>query len=673
MKRRSQSKLSKRLSEHRRQRFGRTQASRPWSLVRVFAWQSAAVFVLIGIFLHFVIQALVMDQFRDHSEFHAQFVGEIVLQPQLLDLALEQHDSPDDRARFAAILRDEIIADDDAINHIVVWDSQGNFVTSDNIAHFSRAPVAQLPLLERARTQGMFSLDGHAPHFNGEPAAETTRRTFVPIGSGEWVIEVYHDLSPTLAASRDFTRTLDYGLAGGLLLLWTLSLPIARRAGRQLYERSRIDELTGLANRTALEEHLDRVAAQLDQTETNAALLFLNMDGFKRINDNYGHTTGDQVLREIAARLSRSIQPSDFVARFASDEFVIVVASADGPAVKQLAHKIQTEVRKPLRVLSELSLNVSIGMATARDRSVVADTLLRQAQAATYSVKGAGGGGFQVFDDDFRTAFTRRTLLENELDGAINRDELYLDFQPFFDLQGDQPTVVAVEALARWQHPTLGRIGPSEFIPLAERNGLIDQIGDWVLLTACQLLSDWQKLIATDQRFTVFVNLSAAQLKPQLLDVLDDCLARTKADPKRLGFEITETVMLDNAAKPVIDLLARLRARGCALAIDDFGTGYSSLTRLRATPLTLLKLDGIFVNAHSADRREAAILSAVSQLASEMGIEVLAEGIETPEQLETVRNLGFHQAQGFYLARPAEPASIDRLLRDTQHSLLHPN
>jgi len=641
--------------------------NRRWSLVRVFAVRSAIVFVLVGVVLHLLVQRLVEEQFHESAEFHAVFVTEAVLQPALLEADLSDQASRADRVALTRELERYVSDLDETVYHVVVWDPEGRVVAADDMDHLDVVAEGEQQLRTRATAADAVSVDGAAPYLEGEPPVASTLRTFVPLdldADEQLVVEIHQDWSPTLAASRAFSRTLDAGLVGGLVLLWALSLPIARRAGRRLHERSRTDELTELPNRTALEERLDHSLARLERNDGCVATLFVDLDGFKAVNDTLGHAKGDHVLREIARRLHACTRTADTVSRFAGDEFVVILEDTDHVLAEQVARRILHEIKRPLEDMGDLGLSASIGMAATGDATLDGDILLRQADAAMYHIKSGGGNGYRVFDVALREQVARRNQVESQLRGAIARGELHLHFQPFVPLAEHGADLVAVEALLRWTHPDLGRVGPDEFIPLAERNGTVEHLGAWVLHEACQLLAVWQRELPAEREFTVFVNLSAAQLNDRLLEMVDRCLEETGADPFRLGFEITETAVLAANDAAVVDLLCQLRARGCRVALDDFGTGYSSLSRLRATPLDLLKLDGSFVNRRSADGREQAILTAVSGLAREMDIQVLAEGIETHEQLAAITALGFDLAQGFLLARPAPPEAVRTWLTD---------
>lgn len=628
-------------------------------LVRTFALRSAVVFVLVGVLLHFMVQRLVEAQFHEHAEFHAVFVTDAVLEPLLRDADLSDAASSEHRSELTTALRERAVDLDEMVYRVVVWDPRGVAVLGDTAAQRDPAPASYDGLLARARDSGMFSVNGPAPYLTGSPPVGSTLRTFVPLDVDRpLVAEIHQDWSPTLAASRTFSRTLDVGLAGGLALLWALSLPIARRAGRRLHERSRTDELTELPNRTALVERLDASLRRLEPGDRCVSVLFIDLDGFKRVNDTLGHAGGDRVLQEIAERLLSCSRPTDTVARFSGDEFVVILEDTDPVLAEHVARRLLSEVRRPLDAWGEPGLSASIGMTMTGVTEVDAETLLRQADAAMYHVKQSGGDRHGVYDDALRDSVARQNAIERALGHAVDRDQFHLHFQPFVSATRPDDGVVAVEALLRWEHPDLGAVPPLEFIPLAERTGLIEQIGDWVLHEACRHLVRWQSLVTPDRRFVVFVNLSPLQLGDRLLDVVDQCLADTGADAHRLGFELTETALPEEGDDSVFDLLAALRRRGCRVALDDFGTGYSSLSRLREAPLDLLKLDRAFIDVHLDDAKGLAILTAIASLAQELGIEVLAEGVETAEQLETVARFGFDLVQGYHLARPSSAQDV---------------
>ena len=474
---------------------------------------------------------------------------------------------------------------------------------------------------------------------------------------------------PAGATAARLTWQLSAGAVGALALTWTLLLLIVRRTGRNLDLRAQTDDLTELLNRSALRRRLAEVLRRSRSADgqRHVAVLFIDLDRFKAVNDGEGHEAGDRVLRQVSARLQRLVRPHDAVARFAGDEFVVILNGVpDAAAAEHVAARILEALREPLERTGSHRLTASIGMSVSDAADTDPDRLVRNADAAMYQAKSEGGDGYRVFDAELRRLVERRSWIDREVRGAAERGELHLDFQPFVALRGPRAgTVVAVEALLRWQHPAAGPISPGEFIPVAERNDALHGFGPWVVHEACRHLAHWQQQLPPHAASTVYVNLSPVELRPGLIDHLDECLAATGADPAGLGFEITETAILFEEDRSILEVLTQLRARGCRIAVDDFGTGYSSLSRLRTLPIDLLKLDASFVRSLTSSRRELEITTAVSRLAQRLGITVLAEGIETAEQLIAVRELGFDLAQGFHLARPAPATSVEALLTPT--------
>jgi len=319
-----------------------------WSLVRHFAVRSAVVFLLVGLVLHFLVVRLVEQQFHSHAEFHAVFVTEAVLAPTLSDAGFTIDASRAERLAVGERLSDYVTELDDAVYHVVVWDQDGRVLAADEPAFLDARPGGYASSIEQA-ARGAFSVDGVAPYHEGEPPVESTLRTFVPFELDRpLVAEIHQDWSPTLAASQVFSRTLDAGLFGGILLLWSLSLPIARRAGRRLHERSRTDELTGLPNRTALEERVGHAFERLERSDGCVALLFVDLDGFKTVNDTLGHATGDRVLQQIAERLQACTRTADTLSRFAGDEFVVILEDTDHVLAEQVARRLLDEISRPL-------------------------------------------------------------------------------------------------------------------------------------------------------------------------------------------------------------------------------------------------------------------------------------------------------------------------------------
>jgi diguanylate cyclase (GGDEF)-like protein/PAS domain S-box-containing protein len=443
-----------------------------------------------------------------------------------------------------------------------------------------------------------------------------------------------------------------------------------RQAAEALIDLSLRDALTRLPNRIAL---MDRLTVALTHTARSSdvlALLFCDLDEFKRVNDSLGHGTGDEVLIEIARRLSHQRRASDTIARTGGDEFVILCEGLrDVDDAAAIAEKVRDAVEAPI-VLDghDAVLSVSIGIVTVQgDAAMHADPmmLLRNADAAMYKAKQDGKSRWRFFDDAVIDEVAQRFELESELRGALERDEFVLHYQPVFDLRSG--TVVGSEALLRWAHPTRGMIQPSGFIPLAEQTGLIVDIGSWVLRAASRQASEWARQL--DWSGWISVNLSARQLsEPGLAKAVNQILDESRLEPDALWLELTETALLRAGHSATVELAA-VQALGVHIGMDDFGTGYASLTNLQRLPIDFFKIDQSFVKCLDRDdcaqASGNAIVAALAQLGATLGLRTIAEGIESPEEAELLRAYGCGYGQGFLLARPMPAEDHSSLLART--------
>jgi diguanylate cyclase (GGDEF)-like protein len=414
----------------------------------------------------------------------------------------------------------------------------------------------------------------------------------------------------------------------------------------QLHHQAFHDPLTGLANRALF---TDEVKAALEsRDERDAAVLFIDLDDFKTVNDTLGHGVGDELLQAAAKRLSGCIRSGDFVARLGGDEFAILCRPAHDPerAAVDVAQRVLDSFQYPMSVAGHvLPVQLSVGVATGAHSGGRLEDLLRDADVAMYEAKETGKGRYAVFDPVMRDAIVRRHGLRRELARAFDERELVVCFQPIIDLASGQTR--AMEALVRWQHPTRGLLEPTEFIPLAEETGLIVPLGRFVLEEACRRAQQWS---STERELSVQVNLSARELEhEQLIDTVTTVIRDTGIDPRRLVLEITETLLVRDAEKGSTTLNA-LRALGVRLALDDFGTGYSSLSYLRTLPLDVLKIAKEFVDGIAGSNDDAAFVRLIVELAGTVGLTVIAEGIESADQLEVLQALGCDQGQGFLYA-----------------------
>ena len=432
-----------------------------------------------------------------------------------------------------------------------------------------------------------------------------------------------------------------------------------REAQQQLQYLATRDPLTGLYNRAYL---ADRMGELLDSDNGAArpALLFVDLDGFKKVNDTGGHEAGDLLLRVVAQRLRRCVREADTLARVGGDEFVIAVRHHDGSTeLMALAQQVLDAIAEPFEVAgNEYYLGASIGISLFPNDGVDAAALMRNADSAMYAAKQRGTNQFQFFTADLRQRLQRRFLVEQMLRRALASGELRLVYQPLVD--GQTGRMVGAEALLRWDSAELGQVTPAEFIPVAEDTGMINSIGYWVLEHACRQAAQWRSLMAPD--FVMAVNLSPRQFTDGLVEQVERCLAQTGLDPSGLELEITEGVLM-NDSQPVLPMLRAISDLGVRISVDDFGTGYSSLAYLKRFPLHQLKVDRSFVMGLPDNRDSAAITQAVVAMAHSLGMHVTAEGVETPEQYSFLRSLGCERLQGYLFGRPvAAPVYANMLL-----------
>jgi diguanylate cyclase (GGDEF)-like protein/PAS domain S-box-containing protein len=441
---------------------------------------------------------------------------------------------------------------------------------------------------------------------------------------------------------------------------------------RQLRRQARIDPLTGLVNRTVLAERLDHALALRRAGSTPLGLLLVDLDGFKAVNDRAGHPAGDALLREVSTRLLAAVRRGDTVARLGGDEFAVLLEDCDEgdltEAGQLVAQRILTALRRPVLVDGrELAVGASLGLVVARADSSRED-MMREADCALYASKSAGRARVTVFGPDLREKDMRDLELLADLPGAIADGQLELGYQPVVELRTGN--VVGVEALARWNHPTRGYVGPGDFIPLAEQGGLIEALGLWALTSALAQGEIWQ---AAGRQLDVAVNVSARQLGPDFVRLVESVLGGSSLSPSSITLELTESVLVDDARTR--DALFALRGLGVRLAVDDFGTGYSSLSYLRKLPIDILKLDRSFVAELGEDGADA-VSRTVVNLAADLGLDVIAEGVETEQQREVLMAMGCTLAQGWLFGRavPAKQVAIEsaRLLAAGPHRIPMP-
>ncbi len=472
--------------------------------------------------------------------------------------------------------------------------------------------------------------------------------------SGE--LEVTRKNGEDLAAGLRVSRVDDPYSGLPAHYIWILAdITERKRAEERMRHIAQHDALTGLPNRLALAMRLAQLLPEARRHHWRLAIMFIDLDRFKIINDTLGHQVGDELLREVACRLSAVIRETDFVARLGGDEFVIILPGISSPAdAAMVAGKIIARLSTPIEAEGhELHTSPSIGISIFPDDGPDGDAVMKNADLAMYHAKAAGRNNYQFFTAEMNRVTADRLDIERKLRHAIARNELALCFQPQFRADSSQPT--GVEALLRWHHPTDGMIAPDRFIPVAEETGLIVEIGEWVLLTACREMKRW--IDAGLKPIRIAVNVSARQLRRRdFCETVAGVLAESDLPPELLELEITESSVMENPDEAIL-ILQSLGRMGVSLAIDDFGTGYSSLAYLKLFPIDHLKIDRSFVADIETDLNDRAIAFGTIALAHSLGLNVIAEGVETEDQLELLRSNGCDEVQGYLFSKPLNSAA----------------
>jgi len=416
------------------------------------------------------------------------------------------------------------------------------------------------------------------------------------------------------------------------------------------------DYLTGLPNRFLLTDRFRVVAAGAERNDTRFALLFVDLDRFKNVNDTLGHSIGDQLLRDVATRLGGVMRATDTISRQGGDEFILLLAEMDSPeAAAQVAQKVIQVLAQPFCLSGhEVTVTPSIGIAVSPEDGSDLDTLLKHADLAMYDAKQRGRNNYQFFRREMNAHSLELLLMESDLRHALRRGEFELHYQPQVDMRDGR--MLGVEALLRWRHPTRGLVPPSDFIPIAEETGLILPIGKWVVETACRQAAAWRA--GSHPELRVAINLSALQFRQgELARQILDALALARLPASALELEVTESMLMSDVEQTATTL-QKLSDMGVSLAIDDFGTGYSSLAYLKRFPVDTLKIDRSFVRNIGCDEEDAAICTAIIGLARSLGLKVVAEGVETAAQYEWLAQAACDLAQGYYTGRPTAPGDV---------------
>jgi diguanylate cyclase (GGDEF)-like protein len=421
------------------------------------------------------------------------------------------------------------------------------------------------------------------------------------------------------------------------------------------------DGLTGLPNRSLFYDRIEHAFARAQRTESLIAVCLLDVDQFKTINDSLGHEAGDDLLVALSARLQQVIRGSDTVARLGGDEFVVLCEVESEAEAFAVAERIADAWERPIPVGTggEIFVSASIGITIAR-RPQSAETMLREADAAMYRAKEGGRGRYELFDEEMRRHAFARLRTESDLRRAVEQEQFRVHYQPIFDVA--ERRLLGVEALVRWHRPGNGVVGPAEFIGLTEETGLIAPLGRWVLEQATAQVARWRRQFPHAADLGVTVNVSGRQLvRPEFLSEVRGALARCGLEPGSLGLEITESVLMKDFSSPRSTLEA-LRGLGVRVLLDDFGTGYSSLSRLKGVPVDAIKVDRSFVDGLGAEEEDTAIVSAIVDIATSLGLGAIAEGVETSSQLDALRDLGCDGAQGYLFAAPMSASEFEALL-----------
>jgi len=506
--------------------------------------------------------------------------------------------------------------------------------------------------------------------FSHGAAPAEARSATIDLTTG-WTVEVSGSVtSASVLRNGTAVFVAVAGIATVLLAAFGFVIAAGRaRATRLVIERTDElrsqalhDALTGLPNRTLIMDRVEQLLARNRDSATAGAVLYLDLDDFKNVNDTLGHQAGDRLLMAVATRLTGALRDADTIGRMGGDEFVVLVdGNVSEPSPTLVAERLLQVMRQPFVVagaVAEITAKVSIGIAMG-DRASPGD-LLRDADVALYQAKAAGKNRYEMFHSSMHLELMERAELELDLGSALEGDQFRLVYQPIYHVE--DLTIVGVEALLRWQHPLLGVIEPDRFIPILERSGLIQDVGRWVLRRACEQTATWH---ASGHILNVSVNVSGRQLDHDvIIDDVRQALDESGLDPSALIIEVTETALMRNATDTSLRLSA-IKALGVGIAVDDFGTGYSSLAYLQRFPVDCLKIDRMFIDAITTSPESKALFGTLVQLGKDLGLRTLAEGVETTVQLDHVRGEHVDEAQGFLMSRPLETHVLETMLLQT--------
>ncbi|WHT47349.1 EAL domain-containing protein [Sporosarcina thermotolerans] len=441
-------------------------------------------------------------------------------------------------------------------------------------------------------------------------------------------------------------------------------------AEKAIYQLAFHDSLTSLPNRRSFMNKLLNEVMHRKSPVSKLSVLFIDIDNFKQINDQWGHDVGDLTLQETAKRIRSIIRPKDVAARFGGDEFVVMIRDVqDEKEVIEIVENILGQIQKPINKFGHaFSIACSIGVAHYPDHGDSPEDLVKNADTALYYVKERGKNDFMIFNKQLEHQSLERRILESALRQAIKEEQFYLEYQPKMDMSTNE--IIGMEALVRWEHPDLGIIPPLKFIPLAEETGLIIPLGEWILKESCFQAFAWQNNDFPPLRLSV--NISVRQLEdPNFIDKVKSIVRETGIDAKNLEFEITESVLANvNSIAPILKEIQKI---GISISVDDFGTGYSSLSYIKDLPIDTLKIDQSFIKDIHENRESKEIAKAIINLANSIGLNVIAEGVELKEHVDELKKNGSIHGQGYYYSRPLKVSAFEEFLKTAHEALLSVN
>jgi diguanylate cyclase (GGDEF)-like protein/PAS domain S-box-containing protein len=540
---------------------------------------------------------------------------------------------------------------------MTILDLDGYFLSA-NRAFCEALHCTELDLVGRSYIEFTCAEDVPLLKSLGAQLMQKTRHHF-QIETRHW-----NQVQAPIQASLTVTMVRDAQQRPICFLVQVVDLTERKSMEAQLKHHAFYDLTTGLANRALFVDRLDQALVRLDRrSNEQCAVLFLDLDRFKVTNESLGHDIGDALLLALSKRLEACIRRCDTLARFGGDEFAILLEEVEGLAdVTAVCDRIHEALQTPFRIKDyEVFATISIGVVSSQGKGESAGDILRKADTALHQAKDQGGACHTVFEETMHQRAITLWQLSTQSQYAIERNELHVRYQPIMDIVEGQ--VVGLEALIRWNHPQHGSISPAEFIPVMEETGIIVSIGQWVLQEACQQARHWQVLLP-NRSFYISVNVSPRQFShPNLVEQIETVLASTGLDPHYLRLEITESSVIPDP-EAALDVLQRLKTLGIGICLDDFGIGYSCLSRLQQMPIDTLKIDREFISHITETGENTEITTSIIELAHRLGLDVVAEGVETQTQIQHLQRLNCQKAQGFYFAKPLPAEAAFRFLQE---------